>query len=182
MQCRFMQDFLHVVSDWQHQSHLQCCQKGELFGPTPDVQNLKLWERHPVICVPKSFQVLLMLQQLENHSSVPLHILLASGCLVAVTSWGQPFLVGSDKPAHLKPDSDFLPTSILLLMPPVLGLTLVSQRHRKSVGFLSMPAHRQSESLREFSASLRIHFWTNEGQKLGNIFFSVPPSGQTLLR
>lgn len=65
-----------------------------------------------MICVPKSFQVLLMLQQFENHCSVPLHILLASGCLVAVTSWGQPLLVGSDKPAHLKLDSDFLPTCL----------------------------------------------------------------------
>lgn len=108
MQYRFMKYVLHVVWDQQNQNHLQNCQKGELFGSTPEVQNLKLWERHPVMCVPKSFQMPLMLQQFENHCSVPLHILLASGCLVVITSWGQPLLVGANKPAQLEPDSDFL--------------------------------------------------------------------------
>ena len=147
MQYRFMKYVLHVVWDQQNQNHLQNCQKGELFGSTPEVQNLKLWERHPVMCVPKSFQMPLMLQQFENHCSVPLHILLASGCLVVITSWGQPLLVGANKPAQLEPDSDFPHASVLLLLLPILGPTFVSQRHRKSMGFLSMPGHRQSESL-----------------------------------
>ena len=142
-----MQGFLHVVWDQQNQNNLQSCQKGELFGPNLEVQNLKLWKRHSVISVPKSFQVFLTLQQFENHCSVPLHILLASGCLVAITSWGQPLLLGSNKPAQLEPDSDFPHASVLLLRAPVLGLNFVSQRHRKSMGFLSMPRQKQSESL-----------------------------------
>lgn len=93
-------------------------------------------------------------------TQIPLHILLASLWLVPATSCCQ--LLCSAWAAtvlpQLYPDSALPHACVLQLLPPVLGLTFGSQRHKKYRIHLNAGAYAVWKP-GEFPTSLRIHFW-----------------------